>query len=126
MDNADQGYELSFEERSDYLYAHVRAEHVMVETVIEYLNKMADKCGELGYNRLMIDRDVPVTLSTVDMFAAVADITPRMVGRRTVLIDRDAEHQAAWDFARMVSNNRGGQFAVMTSVPEGEAWLLKD
>lgn len=52
-------YKLSFDERRGYLYAHVSSDKASPEMAISYLNEIIAECRELGYGRVIVERDIP-------------------------------------------------------------------
>ena len=62
MNDPTTPYQLTFEEREGYLYERVSAATIDEETAMSYLREVAAKCRQLGYDRLLVERDIPVML----------------------------------------------------------------
>jgi len=65
MQDNPRPYELIFEERPGYLYAHIKADKMTAEMSIAYLGETADKCAGLGLTKVVIYRDVPSIIDPV-------------------------------------------------------------
>ena len=119
-------YELIFEKRLNYLYAHVRAEKVTSESVLEYLSKIAERCDEMGFDRVMLYREIPAMLSDGMLFF-VAGKFRQMIGERKVaVVNPYKEYEQGLAFGVLVGRNRGARYKMFDNVADAEVWLLDD
>lgn len=56
-------YTLRFDERPQYLFAEVHAEHTTPDLVHRYMTEMHDMCVRTGHRHLLVRRDIPDTLT---------------------------------------------------------------
>ncbi len=68
MDEQPLPLELTFDDRTEYLYARARAFKTNLATAELYLKQIAEKCAELGRDKLLIYRDITDVLETSSMY----------------------------------------------------------
>jgi len=124
MDETTRSYELKFEERPEYLYASVKASKLTGETARAYLRDIVDEAARRGYKRLMVERDIPVSLDMATLFFAAMDFTEMIHGMRVVFVNPHPELEDHMDFARTVATNRGANYTIVRDVESAEKWLL--
>lgn len=117
-------YTLTFEHRADYLLAHVQAESMDLETARAYNRELAAKCDELNLKRMLIIRDIPVMMNTVDVFDATTDFVELVQGKRVAYLNPHAAIGRDFAFAITVAGNRGGNIEVFGDEASAEEWLL--
>src|SRR5437016_14207110 len=61
-------YELTFEERPGYLYAHVTSGEITAEAALDYLIKIVEKCDDANCERILLERDIPHMLPFRDLY----------------------------------------------------------
>ena len=125
MDDTVTQYTLTLEERDGYLYARVAADTMTREMALSYLRAVADRCTELECSRVMLERDVPVMLSSGDLFFTTNDFAKMMSGRKVAFINPHLTNESEFDFAVMIANNRGAEFRVFPTLERAESWLLR-
>src|SRR4051794_33661369 len=124
MNEAAPQYKLTYEQRRGYLYAHISVDTINSEMAILYLREVVDRCNELDYKRLMIDRDIPVVLPDGVMFFVAVQFQEMIKGIRTALINPYSSNDPGLDFGGMVVRNRGGDYALFHNATDAEAWLF--
>src|SRR5688572_4579771 len=67
-------YNLIFDKRSGYLYAKISAGTIDSRTSTAYITEIAYICKDLGYDRLMIERDIPVMLPVGSLYFAAKEL----------------------------------------------------
>ena len=115
-------YLLTFEERAGYLYAKILAETMTRELALRYLKEIADKCTELGYDRVLIDRDVRAMLSPEDLQFTVLEFLKMIGSTRVAFLNAHLTMEAEASFNAMVGNNPA--FKMHATTEEAEKWLL--
>jgi hypothetical protein len=124
QDNA-KSYELTFEERPGYLYAHVKADTMTVEMSAAYLGEVVDKCTELGLKSVLIYREVPYILdSPVSIYYSMQDEIQLLKGLKLAIVTPFPDTEEGLNFAILVSNNRGADFKLHQTIEAAEKWLL--
>ena len=119
-------YNLGFEKREGYLYAFVQADFIDLETAKKYLREVADRVISDGYQKLLLERDIPTMPGTGSIFFATQAFAEFIGDRKVALVSVYQLLKEDMEFAVTVAKNRGGDFAVFDSVAQAEAWLLKD
>jgi hypothetical protein len=119
-------YELTFEQRSFYLYARVAAVTIDRESASAYLLDVAVKCEELSSDRLLLERDIPAMLSISDLFFTTQSFLGMMGGIRVAILNPYEPIAKELQFAMMIADNRGAQFRLARDLADAEAWLRSD
>lgn len=125
MNGSDSSYELSFEKRPDYLYARIEAVEATPAMVSAYLAEIAERCVGIDQPRVIIDRHLPNVLSEGDLFFVATEFVAHLPGARVAIVDSNSLHEPSWEFAKLVSANRGVEMTVTKTVAEAEKWLLR-
>lgn len=117
-------YNLRFEARRHYLYAHVKAETMTRATALAYLQEVANECNGRSYRRLLLERDVPMMLSDLELFQTTNDFLDMVKYVRVAVLNQYPDQQNAMNFAMRISTNRKARYSVFTDPLEAEKWLL--
>lgn len=126
MHDTGPSYELSFEQREQYLFAHVKAPTIDQNSALAYLTEVFEECKRTNSRRLLIVRDIPEMLSDGTLFFVTAEFQ-RMIGSiRTAFVNPYISNEDAFKFAITVGTNRGANYRLFKSVPEAEEWLLSN
>lgn len=124
MHDVAKPYELTFEERPGYLYAHIKADTMTVEMSAAYLGEIVDKCAPLGLTRVIIYRDVPFVIEPSSLFFSMQEEINLLKGLKLALVTPFPATEDALNFAILVSNNRGANFKLHPTIEAAEKWLL--
>jgi hypothetical protein len=119
-------YALTFEERPDYLFALVKAEHVDESTARAYLTDIAGRCRRTHYGRLMIYRDIPDVLHGGALFFVAAEFQSLLQNVRVAFVNPYVQNGDDLEFGNIVSSNRGGEYHTFATELEAENWLIQD
>jgi hypothetical protein len=117
-------YALTFEDRKDYLYAHVSAPPRDRGIALDYLSEIADKCASVRCKRLVIDRHIPLAVSETDANAAIDHLMMLARGIKLAFVNR---HPPASDTLRRLIDlgvERGAPVAYFEALDDAEQWLL--
>ena len=118
-------YELTFEERPDYLYASVRSKHVDEATARAYLTEIAEHCHSSHYHRLMVYRDIPEVLHGGALFFAAAEFQALLQNVRVAFVNPYAQNADDLEFGDIIASNRGGAHQTFETEAEAGAWLMQ-
>jgi hypothetical protein len=118
-------YKLIFEQRDDYLYAHVTAASIDEKNALKYLREIANRCETLETSRLMLYRNIPVMLPDGVLFLVTTNFLAMIKGIRTAFVNPYLSNADAMEFAMTVGNNRGGDYCTFNNIADAEEWLLK-
>lgn len=125
MEDHDQSYTLTIEERPGYLYARIKADTITREAAVRYLNEIGDKCAELKCTRLLLERDIPTMMSAPDVYFTAQDFVEMIRGVRVAIVNRYLPHEDALHFGAMVGNNRGANMQIHDSLESAKKWLMQ-
>ncbi len=117
-------YELTFEHRPGYLFASIDAETIDSDGVIEYLREVANKCHEAECDKLLVVRNIPVTLGIANQFLTTTDFVTMLKGIKAAFVNPYPHNDSELEFAITVANNRGGNIHLFRDVQPAEEWLM--
>ena len=124
MDPSAKPYELTLEQRPDYMYAHISCGAINSEIVTDYLHQVIDRCHKKHCSRLMIERDIPATLSDTDIFFTGNEFAHMGIEQiRIAFVDSRVENKEHLEFAMLIANNRGANMKLFANAAEAEKWL---
>lgn len=122
----DPAYRVILERRDRYFYALLQGERESLELARAGWQIIADQCRQHGYKKVLVEEDIPATLSFVDMYAFAAGLYELgFSGIQIAFVERYAEQFEDVKFAEDVAATRGIWGRVFDSVNEAEAWLLR-
>jgi hypothetical protein len=124
MSEPGKPYQLTFDERTNYLYAHVSAPAIDEEMARAYLGEIAAKCHELETKRLMIYRDIPAVLDTTAMYFAASHVRSVLRGIKTAFVNPYESNDKMLQFATTVGHNFGEMHELFNDPAKAESWLL--
>jgi hypothetical protein len=116
-------YNLAFERREGYLYARVQADFMELDAAKKYLREIADRVESDGYEKVLIERDIPTMLGPGSLFLA-AKAFAGYIGNATVaFVNVYKPIKADMDLAVLMGQNNGGRFTLHETVEQAEVWL---
>src|SRR5688572_8669949 len=125
MNEPNEPYRVTFEERQKYLYSHIEADRTDRPLALEYWETIIEKCRELRTKRLLVYQDIAGGLSLTDTFAVAGEIAAMVPqGLKIAFVDPHIVHYETHEFGQLVASNRGLWAQVFTTLPEAENWLL--
>jgi hypothetical protein len=117
--------EVRFENRSDYLVAHVTGRGEDLETTRATWQRIAAECKAAGQVRLLIHEEIEGELPFMEQYA-FADGMAKLGfdGITVAFVDTKPEQFLNNKFGEDVAVNRGARGRLFSNVAEAEAWLL--
>jgi len=118
-------FEVTFEDRHDYLYVRVTGPN-SPETVVGYMKRVRKECDERNCRRILIDENLDgPRLDLMEIFALVAGGSQEALGFFDAIayVDEKQDMESV-RFAETVAVNRGIPAAVFASVEDAEDWLI--
>jgi len=101
-------YKLSFENRTDYLYARVENADSNVETVTAYWKEIAQQRELRGARKILFEKLHSSELSVTSTFAVAATLAVLgFAGTKIAYLKHDRDVNRTNHFAETVSANRG-------------------
>jgi len=123
-DGAAKPYQISFDQRPEYLYAYVGGEHDSYAISHAYWTEVARECAEKQVKRVMIDENLTESVSVAEMYQIASEIPGMFSGIRIAFVDRHADQAELNEFGELVAQNRGVTGKFFGDIPSAEAWLL--
>lgn len=120
-------YELRFEDRGRYIFAHIKGNRGTLEIATAYWTEIAQEAIRTGLKRLLVIEDIPEMISIAEVHQLVtglADLPIKDV--RIAFVDLYAEHSSLNEFGILVGENRGFTVRSFDTEELAEAWLLED
>jgi hypothetical protein len=120
-------YNISFENRSQYLYVYVSGDRDSYEISRRYWQEVAAECARAGAEKVLIEEDIPEDVSMGEMYQLASELPQfGFIGIRIAFVDRYIEQHDLNQFGELVANNRGLYAKVFNDVNEAEKWLLSE
>ena len=117
-------YELRFEQREHYLYAHVKGEHDSVAISTAYWTDIAQRCQEIDARRLLVVEDLAERAQVLDVYEIAAGLVALGFSRiRIAFVDLQLEELPMMLFGETVARNRGIDGRVFRDIASAAAWL---
>lgn len=118
-------YNISFENRPQYLYVYVSGEHDSYEISRRYWQEVADECARTNSGKVLIEEDIAEDVSMGEMYRLASELPQfGFVGVRIAFVDRYIEQHDLNQFGELVAGNRGLNAKVFNDVKEAEKWLV--
>lgn len=116
-------FSLDFEQRGNYLYAHLASESISVEVIEGYTREIARKMDEIGATHVLLYRDIPNSLPVNEVYQTVIESLDRLRGKKLAIVNPYADIEKDLEFGVVVGKNRGGNYDIFQTVDDAEAWL---
>jgi hypothetical protein len=125
--NVNKPYQITFEERPDYLYVYITGDHDSYEISRSFWLEVAEMSRKTDYKKVLIEEDIPEAVSISDMYRLASEL-PQMgfYGVRVAFMDRYAEQNELNEFGELVAVNRGMMAKIFNDIQAAEEWLLLD
>lgn len=118
------GYNLAFEKRDGYLYARVQADFMDLDKAKRYLREIAERVEGDGYDRLLLERDIPTMLAPGSLYFASKAFQSYIGNCKVAFVNVHKPIEDKMSFAMLLAENNGGEFKLFDNVEQAEAWLL--
>jgi hypothetical protein len=116
-------YEISFEQKSDYLHAIVSGENSK-ENVTAYLADLRTECEARDCFRVLIEECLEgPRLDVMEVFTIASEGSMNALGKFEAIAYVDVNKSELMGFAETVAVNRGMPVAVFLSVEDAKQWL---
>ena len=125
-DSAPKPYQISFEQRPDYLYACVEGENDSYAISKAYWTEISLECERVSASRVMVDENLTASGSVAEMYQIASEIPGMFSGIKIAFVDRHADQAGLNEFGELVAINRGVTGKFFIDAADAEEWLLKD
>lgn len=118
-------YNLTFEDRTGYLYAFVDGENDSAEVTTLYWREILARCSENDTRKLLVEEDLPGNPSETEVYHLASALSKLGFQRiKIAFVDRHLDQQELNRFAELVAVNRGVNGRIFNNAHEAEKWLL--
>lgn len=116
-------YTLDFVEMEHYLRVTVRADTWTPAMADRYNRELAEKMADVTATRVLIFRDIPVTLRLVALFKLMTDFVDGLGDRRVAVVNPFPELRKDLEFTMEIASHRKADYKLFDNIPDAEAWL---
>ncbi len=117
-------YELRFDKRDGYLFAHVKSDTVDAQMVKQYTSEIAGKCNMLGAQRVMVLREIPAMMTDEQIEGLVDTVLEVFRGVSVAYVNPHQSNSPGLRLGALTANRRGGDLQIFDSPDEAEAWIM--
>ena len=125
MDDLSQHYSIEFQALPEYLKVTVHADVWTPEIADHYNRRLAARMSEIKATRVLIVRDIPVTLRLVAVFTLMSDFVDGIGRRKVAVVNPFPELREDLKFTIQVATNRGARYKLFDTIGEAEEWLCE-
>jgi hypothetical protein len=118
-------YDLMFEKRGEYLYAHISAAVMDRQGSLDCLCDIMLKFAESKRKLLLIERDIPAA-GDPHLFAAVAHAVRLSRRVKIAFMDRNVAKSEAGRYAIASADARNADYKFFTDLADAEIWLQRE
>jgi|GEM_PF-659734 len=117
-------FELTFEDRLDHLYAHIRGDISQTNDKIDCWHEIIRTTRDLDKDKLLVVLDGKGNATELDAY----ECTRRLIdldisGIRFAYVDLDVDNHAVNLFGELTASNRGADAKVFTNEGDALSWL---
>lgn len=124
-DNAGRQYELKFEDRDGYLFAHVKSDEITPEAGLDYVRRIVEKSRESNCDRVLLIRDIPNMLPLREIYRTAHELQEMFGDKTLAIVNPHSTIYGKMNFLAQAFQSRGGRCEVFESVADAEKWLLR-
>lgn len=123
-DTSPKPYQISVEQRPDYLYVYVEGEKDSYAISKAFWTEVALECERVKASRVMVDENLLENVSVADMYRIASEIPSMFSGISIAFVDRHADQAELNEFGELVAVNRGVTGKFFVHAKDAEEWLL--
>ena len=122
---ARRPYELSFENRPEFLYARVAASTINRSLKLDYLAEVLLKCAQSRCKHILLERDIPMMIGDDEFEQTIEDVVRASEDVSIAFVN--GHHDIERKLKKFVNQGkkRGGRFRYFSAREAAEKWLLK-
>ncbi len=115
---------IDFEVHPEYLPARISSDQNDAGVIVAAFSRIAEKCGETGCQKLLVEHEKPESLTMGEAFNAAQGVVGlSFMGIRIADVDRDILHLETTKFGELVAVNCGVREQAFASLDEAVTWL---
>ena len=119
-------YDLTTEERPEYLYARVRAVAVTRELLPRMLKDIKRSLMDSRQGRLLLEYELAHTLREDDALSLTEEVAKTMPGFRIAFVNRDTKHFSSFFLTAGMGAASGHEHAFFTDLAKARSWLAAE
>jgi hypothetical protein len=120
-------YRIDFEDRSDYLFAHIIGDHGTLSIAKQYWLDIIEAVMKREMRKILVVEDIPEVISIADVHQLVTDLSELPIRDiQLAFVDLYAQHSSLNQFGILVAENRGLAIRSFDSEAEAAAWLTTE
>lgn len=123
-DSPAKSYEISFEQRAEYLYVYVEGDRDSYPISMAYWQEVARECERLGSKRVLVDENITENVTVAEMYSVASEIPLMFSGIAIAFYDRHADQAEINEFGELVAQNRGVIGRFFADSDQAKEWLL--
>lgn len=118
-------YAISFEERPQYLFAHIKGEKGTLSIAHAYWSEVVKRTLESGCKKVLVVEEIPEAITIAEVHQLVSEFADLPIKDiRLAFIDKFTSHKSLNDFGILVGANRGLTLKSFDDEAAAESWLL--
>jgi hypothetical protein len=121
--SSEKPYQIDLQDRGEYLYARVAGEKLSATISAAYWNEIAEKCFELGRNKILIEKEFKSSVSAAEMLEMSSYLGQLLATRRIAFVDRFG-HEDINELGKKLAHNRDVIMQIFHNARDAEQWLL--
>jgi hypothetical protein len=119
-------YQLSFEDRDTYLYAHLIGEDSFAAS-LSYWNEIADKVKALGRRKLLIHEDLTGKVIESEMHEIIMDLMcSGLLDIQIAFFDENRNDASINALGQSLAINKGANVKIFPSLEAAKHWIMQD
>lgn len=119
----EKPYEIELQDRGEYLYVRVGGENLSASIAAAYWNEIAEKCFQLGKNKILIEKEFKDSVTAADMLQMSSYLGQLLATRRIAFVDRFG-HEEINELGKKLARNRDVMLQIFHNIQDAEHWLL--
>jgi dsDNA-binding SOS-regulon protein len=117
-----KAYELTLEDRGDYIYAVVGGEKLTAQIAAAYWNEIAEECFEKDIRKIMIEKKFLKSVTPDEMLRMADHLGQLLPNRRIAFLDR-FHHDDINELGKRLARNRDVMMQIFNNREDAEKWL---
>lgn len=119
---ARHDYTLTFEDRGQYLYAHLTGTDSYAAS-LSYWNEISDEVRKFDFRRLLVHENLIGHVNEGEVFDIICDLVPSGLGIKVAFYDENRADADINELGLLIASNRGIDVRMFSSLEDAEKWI---
>lgn len=119
----EKSYTIEMQDRGEYLWVLVGGEKLTPAISATYWSEIAEKCDELGLNKILIEKNFKESVGPAEMLEMADNLGRLLPAKRIAFLDR-YDHQSINELGKKLARNRDVMMQTFRNVNDAERWLI--